>query len=442
MADADDPTAPGTLPCGSWASLLDVDAPVYVGMPVSVRFDDTSDGACRSGWHDATVYAISRATLSVRYEDGTHERIPHDDCPGRLALRAGVLAKLQAYAGLRRRADAAAAARLDAPTPARAESGKAAAASAGANCSARPFLGRLAGGAPKLDSTTLLILDLFSGPFKSIARAANDRHNNVLAATLDIEHSFDPDFVADFRYADIWGLLLRWCVARDGSTVFLPVHIHSSPACQTYVNVSNACNPRSAARPAAAPTDPPRHRAADACTQSLVFLILQLRIWGLPTTFDVENPQASLLWRYPAVRELSTAYAPPIARIVSADYCCYGHRGRKPTRFAVSPELDTAWARTCDGTGSCGSMSAAPGAGAAAALRHLGPTSHGIKDAAIPSPLCDDIVRAAVRLHAPRRLRNPLYCTATVDFCRARQMEWRCWVATSALHAMHGPGDG
>ena len=220
--------------------------------------------------------------------------------------------------------------------------------------------------------------------------------------------------------------------------MWLPVHVHGSPQCQTYVNVSNKANTRSAAAPAAGGSARRIAHVADACVQSLCFLISQFVAHGLPATFSVENPRASLLWQLPWVSALVGGGRRPLCG-VDVDYCCYVNVGQKPTRFAVSPCLGTGWAKRCDGSGGCGSMTVVSRTSdGTPTLRHLGPTSHGPATAAIPDDLCACLMAAVSAYHAPRRLVDPRYGLVTIAFARAREAEWRQWVGASA-GAPHHP---
>ena len=380
---------------------------------------------------------VSEGTVDVEYHvDGSRERIDFEDVFERCALPSAALAHELGYRRLRAAHAAEKARRREAPVSTRTAKVIAAAEEAGVEFSSRPFFDRTRSSTPRLTGVDLLVLDLFSG-VKSVARSANARHG-ALAATVDVEHRLCPDSSVDFRVFNLWGFLRGNCKSRDGRLVWLPVHMHGSPQCQTFVNVSNEVNTRSAAEPEAGPTARPAAHVADACVRGLLFFISQFELHGLPTTFSVENPRASLLWRLAGVAAVAGRGGELPLRTVDVDYCCYGNCGQKPSRFAVSCCLRTDWARRCDGSGACGSMvvtSRTPGH--APTLEHLGPASHGPATAAIPDALCAGLVAAVVAHHAPRRLGDPHYAAVSVDFARAREAEWRQWVGSSAGASHH-----
>jgi hypothetical protein len=180
---------------------------------------------------------------------------------------------------------------------------------------------------------------------------------------------------------------------------------------------------------------------ADACSRTLAFYVSQFNGWQLPTTFSIENPRVSTMWRLPWIAALSDIDKGVCLRRVDVDYCCYGNRGQKPTRFDVSRAIDTGWARKCDNTGACGSMTVtARDSAGNPTLRHVGPTRHGPATATTPTGLCEGLVAAVTAHHAPRRLRSSQYASVSVDFARAREMEWRRWLGSTAgkpHHRMH-----
>ena len=405
--------------------LPDHDVPLFPGCPV-----DVFDGG---EWHRASVTAVdvcgSSGTLRLKRRSGQAVIVNADDVPSRLRH---CRQTMRTARRLRRMLDRVAAARAARPPPLVSRVAKARAAGLKRNpLASRRFFSELRESRRSgVDPNQLLCLDLCSGPFKSMSLAVNRHLDSSLAVTVDLEESFSPDVAADLRTWDLWGFLLQNC-RSDKGRVHCFVHIHASPPCTTYVLLNNEVNTRSASNPVAGPHSRPAARAADEVSRTIAFLVRQCALCGLPTTWSVENPHGSMLWKLPCMKKL---FADGLLEPARVDYCRYGNAGAKPTVFAVSPTLSgerASWAWKCSRRdGNCGAFRRAS---PQSAPYHGGPLSHKLIDSYIPATLCGLMSCAWVRIHSPQRCNDTNYCTITVDTARQLQAGWAAFTTSNAV---------
>ena len=280
-----------------------------------------------------------------------------------------------------------------------------------------------------LSSDDFVMADFFSGT-KSMAMSAQ-RLYRTWAVTVDVQEAFSPDVVSDFLDFDLWGYFLEEFsfVAADGSTmVWIPLHFHLSPSCLTYSCGSGWLSGRSRLSPYADGLATEAAHNADACVVDIAELIRFMRSYGCVTTFTIENPGGSFLWR---VLEgllgddlggegdeegAADGSSPALTRTV-VHYCAYGASFRKPTVIAHSPCLGRGWARKCDNvSGSCGAMRGGV---------HGSPGGFTLRDAGIPRALCDGLNLAWRAHHFPLRAENPLHGALPVETVLAMQEAWQ-----------------
>ena len=401
------------------------DVPLFPGCLVDV-FDGGS-------WHRATVMAVdvcgSSGTLRLRRRSGQTVIVNASDVPLRLRHCRHTMATVRR---MRRMLARVAAARSARPPSHDSRVARARAAGLKRNpLASRRFFAELRESRRSgVDPNQLLCLDLCSGPFKSVSLSVNRHLDSSLAVTVDLEESFAPDVAADLRTWDLWGFLLQNCRSEKGR-IHCFVHIHASPPCTTYVLLNNEVNTRSASSPVAGPHSRPAARDADEVSRTIAFLVRQCARCGLPTTWSIENPHGSMLWKLPCMKQL---FATGLLEPVRVDYCRYGNAGAKPTIFAVSPTLSgerASWAWRCSRRdGNCGAFRRAS---PQSSPYHGGPLSHQLIDSYIPATLCGLLSCAWVRIHSPQRCNDANYCTVTVDTARQLQAEWAAFTTSNAV---------
>ena len=280
-----------------------------------------------------------------------------------------------------------------------------------------------------LSADDFVMADFFSGT-KSMGMSAQ-RLYRTWAVTVDVQGAFSPDVVSDFTDFDMWGYFLEEFsfIAPDGSTmVWVPLHFHLSPSCLTYSCGSGWLSGRSRLSPYADGLATEAAHNADACVVDIASLILFMRSYGCVTTFTVENPGGSFLWRVLEgllgddlggegdEEAVGDGSGPALTRTV-VHYCAYGASFRKPTVIAHSPCLGRGWARKCDNvSGSCGAMRNGV---------HGSPGGFTLRDAGIPRALCDGLNLAWRAHHFPLRAENPLHGALPVETVLAMQEAWQ-----------------
>lgn len=411
--------------------LPDYDAPLFPGCLIDV-FD-------AGAWHRGTVLNIDvcgdTGTLRVRRRSGQLVIVGADVAATRLRHCRHTM-KAVRHLRLMREAVEAARARRSSKHISRVAKARAAGIKRDPLCQQRPFSERAEASRGRVGPSRLLCLDLCSGPFKSMSLAVNRSLDCAHAVSVDLEEEFAPDVAVDLRVWDLWGFLLENCRSgKDRVQCFL--HIHASPPCCTYVMLNNRVNTRTAAEPAAGFASRPSERSADEVSRTIAFFVDQCRRHGLPTTWSVENPHCSMLWKLPCMRRL---FSDGALKAVRVDYCMYGNAGKKPTSFAVSPALSRkrkSWAWRCrHSDGGCGALRRAS---PKAAAYHVGPLSHRLIDSYIPSTLCGMLSCSWVRTHAPLRRDNHSYGTVSVDKARALQAEWLKFASTNSGTLLRRP---
>ena len=86
-------------------------------------------------------------------------------------------------------------------------------------------------------ATARYMVELYSGPFRSMSHALQRCYggSNVATVTVDYNPRFRPDVCADLQGWNLWAWLLRqdffWTAA---GTLNLPAHLHFSPSCTTF----------------------------------------------------------------------------------------------------------------------------------------------------------------------------------------------------------------
>ena len=166
----------------------------------------------------------------------------------------------------------------------------------------RPLTDRLQGRRSErradLSSSDFVMVDAFSGT-KSMAMSAQAMYR-TWALTVDVDEAFAPDVLVDFTEWDMFGhfideLSFVDCAGRH--MVWLPLHFHLSPSCTTFSCGSGWLSGRSRRSPFADGRATPAAHNADACVHDTVSLVRLLRRHNCVSTFSIENPGGSFLWR-------------------------------------------------------------------------------------------------------------------------------------------------
>ena len=294
------------------------------------------------------------------------------------------------------------------------------------NCPARlhdrPFSARVAGRADgrraDLSCDDLLMMDVFSGT-KSMAMSAQAMFR-TWGVSVDQNADFSPDVLTEFtrwNYCRFWLEHLRFVDREMQQMVWLPLHIHFSPSCTTFSCGSAWLSGRSQDAPYADAYATGIAFNADQCIHDMVFLIMLLRRYGAVTTFTIENPASSLVWRL--LDSIMGADLGGVLDSESVDYCMYSSGNRKPTTIGHSPCLGNGWARRCNRSGACGGMRHVDGA-----LVHGSPGAFGIHTATMPRELCDGLNQAWRSHHSALRAANPGHGAMTLEAVEAMQSEW------------------
>ena len=286
------------------------------------------------------------------------------------------------------------------------------------------FCAQLAAMGGRMDSRPYL-LELYSGPFRSMSHALQRGFARVATITLDINRSFAPDVVADLSTWNMWRWLLQQgCMWSPTGRLWLPACLHFSPPCSTWARASwfrGRC--RSFVGGYADDIDA---QAANACAYSICYLLSQVRAEHLPISYIIENPAGSMLWQLPCMVALMA-----VSTVLDVSYCLHGSGVEKRTRFVCSPDMRFPWATpaadsppgptclhyfrsVCRGDGGCGRMvaSAAPSTLLAdstlADLHHCGRAGgFSIADAEIPFALAVLLHRAWTTVDSIARAHTP-----------------------------------
>lgn len=258
----------------------------------------------------------------------------------------------------------------------------------------------------------VILWDVCSGPFKSLASTAEDHYDNVHALTLDNNPLFSPDVLADWTTWDPFHFMMRNYMTAHG--VLLPIHLHFSPPCTTYCVQTQGLHHRSPDHPfGLRPRLPEAQQANYLLACIALFVSVLAAVPGASFTVSFENP-VGMFWH-----TLKACGVRAVTKHV-VHYCRYGMARKKPTYIILSSALHFR-SRRCVARASnprrgiCGHLTQAtthPGSDGAASIR----------DARIPMPLCADIMRSVLDYHMPRRhARRGIYNVSSVsDLQRAR----------------------
>ena len=265
----------------------------------------------------------------------------------------------------------------------------------------------------------LVLWELYSGPWRSMARAATD-WSSVYSMTIDWEPAFRADKTADLARWSPWAFVLREYSFHGGALCRVPHHVHLSFDCRT-LGLAQAGVHRSRVDAF----------GQGAHTVHAVFSDVQLRVWstfilqcsqeGLPTTFSIEQPRGSHAYRHP---DLAALIDSGLLVVVNVDYCRYGAVAQKPSAFAVSSVLakwssgegakaaagatrTPIWARRCRGSHGCRAVNLSvrrTGDTVSVPLAlHGGPAVLRLLDSRIPPALCHEVTRMWTGYHAAQR---------------------------------------
>ena len=271
----------------------------------------------------------------------------------------------------------------------------------------------------KLVIGTTMIWDICSGPFKSIAMAAENMFADVHALTTDVNPIFSPDVVTPFERWDPLAYMLQHY--RVGDYVIMPYHYHASPPCTTFCTQSQGIHGRTATEPNGRWGALPIAAQANLLVAAIVaFMKILQALPNVNLTFSFENP-AGTFWDYLQMLQ-------PEGLIKhNACYCRYGMTDRKSTHIILSENVRDFRAKTCITSrqhpqrGICG-RAHADGGGAAAAG---GKT---IQDAMIPPLLCGDILTAVMEHHyVSRRDSRQHYNIVHMQDLLKAQAAWHRW---------------
>ena len=237
----------------------------------------------------------------------------------------------------------------------------------------------------RVEASTLVCLDLFSGPYQSVTLAARSFACSS-ACSVDWDSEFRPSVLADLVHWNPWTWMKSTLAFEKGQKVLLPGLLHCSPQCTALGAASSLHGDRLG--------QPFLSAEADNClrvARSVCRTVRQLH--GGPSLVSVENPAGNKLWKLPCFVAL---FDEGILVLVPVSYCMYGVNCQKNTWIACSPGLGTAWAFACDRSGSCGLMFRPPGGKPV----HRGKAGgFSIVDARIPTGLTHGLVMAWRRHH-------------------------------------------
>ena len=259
------------------------------------------------------------------------------------------------------------------------------------------------------DTQTLLLWELFSGPYRSMTRAAGC-FPDIASFAVDWEARFTADLHADLSRWSPWQYMQEHYSFLQGTHARLPHHVHLSPPCFAFGLAAAGAHGRGVGLTIAGSHSSIHALLADALLATWCMFIEQCWDARLPTTFCVENPVGSYLWKHPAMARLLQRN---ILVSIHVCYCRYGGSGKKPTVLAVSPPLASAggpeattadgqppgstpasplWALRCHGNGDCAAVSASATEKGAqeptVTTTHRGPAVYRLEECAIPPALC------------------------------------------------------
>ena len=259
------------------------------------------------------------------------------------------------------------------------------------------------------------ILEVFSGPFRSMAYAYQRAHDGG-SVTVDIDPAFKPDLEEDITQWNPW-LWMLGCHAlshRRSASIDIPSAIHFSPPCITFGIAGAKFHGRGIHYPAGF-SDDMQAWMANLCALVICLMIDQIQQIATSSyihfiMYIIENPYDSMMWHLPCMAQL-------IARSCSLTvcYCMYGSGAPKRTMFILSAAVKDhlIWATACEGpalynfkvccdnSGSCGAI--------LSTARSPTPTHNyksggfNISDAEIPLLLAALLHQAWIRVSGKRR---------------------------------------
>ena len=375
---------------------------VATGQRCWVRFDDSSKG--HIGWYLGRVEQVS-ANVLVRFKGGSTEKIFPENFPERLRLL-----YLTPDEPLGRRSSTQADDTAETIRPEPVPHGRA--------FSRATFNDTPHSSVACFSRQDQITWDLCSGPWKSYSLSCNRDVDDVIALSVDCEALYRPDVACKLEEWNPWRFMMSNYAVDHGNRILLPYHVHASPPCTTYGFMA-WFHRRSRADVVAGEKSSAEAHDADRCLRALSFFISQCRRRSIPTTFSVENPENSLLFRFPDLVRTQMHQ-------VTVDYCCYGSSVMKPTTFALTPVLaDRAvqsWAVRCERDNRCGSMRVE--GRNPLTLNHGSEANYSDKQSKIPALLCLLLIDNWRQHHLPKRSADDNYCTISMDAARCLSGEW------------------
>ena len=187
-------------------------------------------------------------------------------------------------------------------------------------------------------------LEIFAGE-GGITRHLRALHVPVLPP-VDVVQSGEVAQARDVLDAQFWDRILA--LARAGAIMF----VHLGTPCSSFSiarELPEGPPPvRSSDVPMGFPDLPPHLQAVRDLGNLLLGRSIEIAeiVLAAGGDFSLENPLSSILWVTPVVLSLRQRH-----RLfdVDVDQCAFGARSRKPTRFLVSSQICTQWARACPG---------------------------------------------------------------------------------------------
>ena len=271
-----------------------------------------------------------------------------------------------------------------------------------------------------------MVWDVCSGPFKSMAMAAEIMFHGAHAFTLDWEGMFNPDQTARFEEWQPFQFMLDNYLVGD--SVVMPWHFHFSPTCQTFCQQSQGLHRRTADEPWGRPDAPAVAWDGTRLVMAMAaFQRILTTMEGANPTFSWENPVGALQH---LLRQTGAAAQ---LRQYKVDYCRYGSANRKPTHIFLSAAVAGFTPLVCHRAaqhpqrGACGRLARA----ADGTWVHDGDEGgKTIEDAVIPPLLCGDILRAVLGHHGVVQAgRRRTYNVVDARHVRAARTQWAAAMA-------------